>query len=129
MEDLLQHWPFAATALILSVVGQAVKRVFFDDPTAKGWRLIGRKTLPMHPVVVGALLGFIPSMPISPGVVSWSGRILYFAFAGVCSTWAFNVLKQVLKKEGIVLDGNSTKPPPAPAEDVPAPDTDPGGKP
>ena len=63
-----------------------------------------RKTLPLHPVVYGVILGIIPGMPASPGVESIAAKCLYFAGAGILSTWIFSLAKQLLKKRGIELN-------------------------
>lgn len=109
------HWPFVATALIFATVGQVLKAAVWtqrnflrwrvDEPNAVLWRVFwwGRKTLPLHPVGAGALLGLVPAMPTSAGVDSTSGSVLYFAFAGVASTWVFATLKAAAKRKGLDL--------------------------
>ena len=75
----------------------------------------GRKTLPMHPVVAGIGLGFVPGMPVGPGITTGAAVILYFAGAGIASTWAFAVLQTLAKKQGIVIDVPRATDPPPPA--------------
>lgn len=112
MEDVLSHWPFLAAAGIFAVVGQVMKGAVFTLArvrAARGWLhhvlWWGRKTLAFHPVLAGVALGFVPGMPVSPGVSeSAAAHALYFAGAGVCSTWVFALIKGLLKSRGIELE-------------------------
>ena len=117
MDQIIDHWPFAAVALILATLGQVTTRTLFSDAMVKRHRLsaIGRATLPMHPVIAGALLGAC-KLPISIAVDSTQGSVLYFAFAGVASTWAYAVVRGVLKSRGIPVA--------LPGESIPAPGKD-----
>ena len=114
MEEMLQHWPFVAAMLVFATFGMVAKRTFFSEYKAKGggWAWWGRKTLPLHPVAAGMLLAVVPTIPVSPGVEGWSARMLYFAMAGVCSTWAYDVVRAVAKKYDVELSGESARPPP-----------------
>ena len=131
-EAVGDHWPFVAAMLIFATVGQVLKGTVWternflkwrvDKPNAILWRVFwwGRKTMPLHPVAVGALCGrFVPGLPASPGVEGATALMLYFAFAGIGSTWAFAFVKAAAKKRGIDLklpgNGNSA-PPPSKAE-------------
>jgi len=112
MEDVLAHWPFVMATLILAIVGQVAKTTIFSTDLLKrthGSRMgellwVGRKTLPLHPVVAGMALGFVPGMPVSPGVLTLAAKVLYFAGAGMASTWAFAILKGVAKEKGYDLN-------------------------
>src|SRR3990172_3249977 len=111
MDALLSHWPFAAAALIFSVVGQVMKSTIWTLSNVRkyygSWQghLLwwGRKTLPMHPAIAGAALGLVPGISASPGVTGTTMVILYYAMAGVCSTWAFDVVRGVAKSRGIEI--------------------------
>ncbi len=112
---VLPHWPFVAVALILAMVVQVFKNTLFTAEFARVSRFSwwGRKTLPLHPAILGALVGLSKTIAASPGVDTKASRILYFAFAGVASAWVFAIVQGFLKKEGIVLklDGTSDPPP------------------
>lgn len=103
---ILPHWPLLTVTLALAIFGQVLKGSVFSVDMCKRSRFCwwGRKTLPAHPVLIGLLIGFIPGMPVSPGVEGRASRVLYFMAAGVLSTWAFMLLKQFAKKRGIELD-------------------------
>lgn len=124
MADLLAHWPFLTAALIFAAAGQVAKGAVFTREAIRarmpGWQghalWWGRKTLALHPVAVGALVGLIPGIPTSPGVPgTLAASCLYFAGAGIFSTFGFSVLKGLLKQRGIEL-GESQSQPPGPPE-------------
>jgi len=111
-EYILPHWPFVVFALIAAVVVQVVKSTIWTKAHAdkKGrWQWFywwGRKTLALHPVAAGALIGLIPGMPVSlDGAASMAGHACYYAAAGLVSCWAFDVVKALAKKRGIELTG------------------------
>lgn len=104
----LQNWSFIAAMLAFASIGIAMKRLI--PAHLKGWRRWFRATMPMHPVVAGALVGLIPGVPVGVPLDTIAGRCFYFMLAGVFSTWAYSVVKQLLAKKGIVLE--STPPPP-----------------
>lgn len=111
----LAHWPFIAAMFCLAAIGQVAKNTFWTEENARVSKFysFGRKTLPIHPVFLGVFLGvLIHGMPVSPGVEGTSARALYFAFAGVASTWLFSLIKSWAKKEGyeIQLPGESFPP-------------------
>jgi hypothetical protein len=126
-EAIAPHWPFAAATLILAFVGQVVKGTVWTEANFLKWRMEkpnpvlwrffwwGRKTMPLHPVAVGALLGLVPNIPAGTGIEGRPATMLYFAFAGVMSTWAFALVKAWAKKHDIdlKLPGQPSTPPPA----------------
>ena len=105
MDEFLTHWPFVVTALALGSVGQVVKQTLWTKANAAKHAVCwwGRKTMPAHPVVVGLLLGAIPNMPVSPGIEGGAATVLYYAGAGVFSTWGFAILKGAMAKRGYDL--------------------------
>ena len=119
------HWPFVAATLILAFIGQVLKGTVWTREHFLKWRLLtpnrvlwrffwwGRKTLPIHPVVAGGLLGLVPGIPASPQVEGTTALVLYFAFAGVISTWAFAIVKAWAKKQGIDLNLSGQSDPPS----------------
>lgn len=128
-EYVFPHWPFIVATLIFATMGQVMKATVFTKANvvkykasdSKLGRIVGellwwgRKSLPMHPVIAGALLGGVPGIPVSApmGEVATAVKQLYYAGAGMASTWAFAILKSVAKKRGIELDmpRESTVPP------------------
>lgn len=125
--------PFVGWLILASIVGQVMKTLVFTRERAcagKGFWYWGRKTLPLHPVFLGVIIGLV-----WPGEIDgprWVGGTLkgvgYFALAGACSVWGYEVVKTLLKKyEGIdlgALPGESDKPPSGgnePAVSAPAP--------
>lgn len=98
IEILLKHWPFAAAALCIGCIGEVATRVlWYDDPPVK-WRLLGRKTRPLHALLAGILLGLIPGMPTSYPETTANGAIIYYATAGVCSSWGYDVVRFLVRK-------------------------------
>ena len=127
-EAIAPHWPFVAAMFILASIGQVVKGTVWTrdnflkyrmrTPNAVLWRFFwwGRKTLPLHPVAAGALLGLTPGVPLGTGIEGTTAAVLYFAFAGVFSTWAFAIVKAWAKSKDIDLKlpgDSSSAPPPA----------------
>jgi hypothetical protein len=122
-DSLLPHWPFLTTLVIFMMIGQVVKTVVFPrsghltrTPLWLFWW--GRKTLPLHPILCGALLGVLWRSP-EPGITSLPASIGYFAMAGALSVWAYEFLKGLAKKQGIDLSlpgVDETIPPPPPGK-------------
>jgi hypothetical protein len=132
-EQVLPHWPFVMVTAIFAVIGQVMSKSVFtreqaykkrSAPWYKFWETQnfwwwGRETLPLHPIMSGALLGCIWQNPegFDP---AWGlpASAAYFAGAGVASLFAWAVAKAILKKKGINLElpGISSNPPPPPAE-------------
>jgi hypothetical protein len=139
MEELfLSNWAFIATSLVLAFVGQVLKNTAFSKATILRYqkKAIGellwwmRKTLPVHPVAIGAAIGLIPGMPVPAEVTTPAAGMLYYAFAGVMSTWGFSTIRSIAKSRGIELEipgERSTSVPPgstAPAAPTPPPPPD-----
>lgn len=116
---LLPHWPGIAWTVIAAVIGQVMtKHVFTKSKSvARGkhqwfwwW---ARKTLPLHPVAAGFLLGVFwrnpegadPSWGVIPSAI-------YFGAFGGASTWVYEAAKGLLEKRGIDIDGPDSVPPP-----------------
>jgi hypothetical protein len=130
MFDDFTHWPFVVAALIFASIGQTLKRTVLTWERigdGRGWkrRMLwwGRKTLPLHPVLCGALLGLVPGIPTSQSVpVTTAASCLYYAGAGVVSTWIFDLLRGLLKTRGVELSLNvmpSSAPPSTSASSPP----------
>lgn len=125
-DSLLPHWPFLTALVIFMMGGQVVKMVVFPKnghltrkPVWLFWW--GRKTLPLHPIVLGLLLGVVWRNP-EPEVTSLAASMGYFAMAGALSVWAYEFLKGLAKKQGINLElpgvDDSLPPPPRTPSDV-----------
>lgn len=111
-EYILPNWPFVVISLILAMAGQVLKGTIFTKEnmvkyhgTKMGHILWwGRKTMPLHPVLIGAGLAFVPGMPVPVFISTLAAKMTYFSGAGMSSTWMFSIIKQVAKEKGIELD-------------------------
>lgn len=93
------NWPFVAVAVILAIVGEVVKSIVIKGQKTDQIGLKGLfvRTLPLHPVIAGGLLGLVLSATI-PEELATGGTvssILYFALSGALSTWIYNFLKKL----------------------------------
>jgi len=104
------HWSFIAFSCIAAVLMQVLKTTVWAPrrtlhagflSTFLWW---GRKMLPLHPVFLGCLFGLIPGIPAG-GFDSRSvaSRVLYYATAGLMSTWVYDVIKTLAKRKGAGL--------------------------
>lgn len=119
-----QGWSFVAVALVVYYLGQTVKRI----ADRKGWRAEHASeaswfdaTLPIQPVVVGALLMQIP-FPVWEAIDSigkvdgaWAeaaARGAYGALCGALCGQVFEIVQSLFrfgrKKLGISADGRAT---------------------
>jgi hypothetical protein len=113
-KNVYPHAPFYGVMLVLLIIGDRMSsRIFTKErayrayPGTYGrwkWRVYfwGRETLPMQPILMGALIGLAW---LDPEGKSWNraASMAYFATAGAASMilWAFT--KAWAKKKGIVL--------------------------
>lgn len=121
------HWSFFAVAVALAFVGDFIKRLVIPgatiakptrqagervpDPSGEvtpttlakwpWWRRLYYRTLPLHPVVVGTLLGLAMG-GVAPDVVADKpiARVLYYATAGIFCTWVYSGMTQWVKRLG-----------------------------
>lgn len=105
---LIVHWPFVAALVIFMLVGQVVKTNIFTKTAHQtkkpAWLFWwGRKTLTLHPILGGMLLGLVWRNP-EPGIDTLVECMGYFALSGALSVWAYEFLKGLAKKQGIDLD-------------------------
>lgn len=97
------YWGWCVVAAMLALVGEVLKRKAFTEALAvrssfaKWWRA----TMPLHPVIVGALLGALPGMPLPDTLEGTTQAILYYAGAGVASTWAYDVVNTIRRWKGV----------------------------
>jgi hypothetical protein len=98
---LTGHWPFLAVAIILAFIGEVIKGLILGKDKSEmrdnAFTRFYAKTMPLHPIVTGALLGLvlsttIPDVVLTGGVVS---SILYFALSGALSSSIYNLLKSL----------------------------------
>jgi hypothetical protein len=106
----VERWPFWAIAVIFAIIGEFTSKSVFTRPRAyaKGryqsfwwW---GRESLPLHPVLTGAALGFF--VWVDPEGAGWS-RVAsgaYFAFAGAISLVLWVIIKGIAKQRGVDLE-------------------------
>lgn len=111
LEILLEHWPFVAVALIIGGLGEQFKgRLWTKERAAKSrfvWLM--RLTLPLHPVAVGALAGTVPGLAIAEVVTYPARSVVYFAFAGLLSSWAYDTAQRLLARQDLLKELLSTK--------------------
>jgi hypothetical protein len=121
-DNLLPHWAFAAWLVVSMLIGQVMKTAVFPKDGYKTRKPLwlfwwGRKTLTLHPMIAGVLVGAIWRNP-DPLVTNLPAGMAYFALAGALSVWAYELLKGIAKQRGIDLRlpgvDDSTSPPPAP---------------
>ncbi len=117
----LAHWPFMAWAIIAAVIGQVMKasvwtrkRAYTKAKAQWVWWW-GWKTLPLHPIASGFLLGLVWQNPETADPAwSWIASSFYFATAGALSVSLYQVVKGLAKKRGVslTLPGESKAPEP-----------------
>lgn len=116
---VLAHWPFASATLIFMVIGQVMTKNVFTKSAHWTRRPVwfwwwGRKTLPLHPIAAGALLGLLWRNP-EVGVDTLAASMGYFAMAGAASVCTYEILKGLAKERGYDLNlpgVDSSNPPP-----------------
>lgn len=102
MELVREIWPFVSFALFSAVLFQAIKSTIFLPKNMRSKRkyvlLFIKKTFPIYPPLLGILVGLIPNIPTSSFVQeTQAARSLYFAAAGISSTWVFDLVKTFFK--------------------------------
>jgi hypothetical protein len=115
-----KNWPFVAWLVLAMVFGQVMKSSVWtkERATQKGrWQPLFwwmYRTLPLHPMLSGALVGLAWPNPIET-IDSRIASAIYFALAGACSVFAYEVIKSFAKKQGIDLHmpGENDEPPKA----------------
>lgn len=123
MESYFQYWSFVAASMLFATVGTVMKNTVFTNDNIVKYKLQrpwfgellwwGKKTMPLHPVLGGLVMSFIPGIPVADIVKNQAATTLYYCFAGLSSTWAFAVIKGLAKDKGLELDfGDATIPPP-----------------
>ncbi len=122
----IDRWPFFAVLAVFTIIGQFTSTRLFTRERAYGrephWLWYwGRETLPLHPIATGSLLGLFWQDPEGAGW-GWQASVAYFASAGVCSLFAWMLIKGKLKERGIDLKlPGSSVPPPVQPDDITSP--------
>jgi hypothetical protein len=105
---IMPHWPFLSAMVVFMLVGRVMTKNVFTKTAHhnKGkWTWLfwwGRKTLALHPIMAGAVLGMLWREP-EPGMKDMAASVMYFAMSGALSVWAYETLKGIAKKHGIDL--------------------------
>lgn len=103
----ITYWSFIAASLVLYRLGEAAKNVVLgrtkkevDEALKTKWKKVFYETLMVQPVLVGGLMGLVLGATV-PAVISAGGvisSVLYFAMAGVLSTWVYDLVKRTIRK-------------------------------
>jgi hypothetical protein len=106
--NVLPHWPFFAALVLFMISGQVVTTNIFTKTAHRERKPVwfwwwGRKTLALHPMVLGILLGIVWRKP-EVGVDTLPECMAYFATAGGLSVWGYEFLRGLAKKQGIDLN-------------------------
>lgn len=124
--DLLLNPIIVVAALVIGTIGEVVKRVIKAQAGDHGWRGVYYVTLPAHPVIMGALLGLVPWLPIPDMLTKegyeFAGRLGTYILAGVVCKVGYDsiistVRRQLGQDDARRERATSTPPAPAPAKD------------
>jgi len=130
---LTQLWSWVAVGLVVATGGVAAKRLALvlvpasipekDQPR---WYKLWRSTIRWHPVMVGALIGLAPGLPVAAWVPdSPVARAFWFGVAGAVSGQLYAALKDlpsivrtfVSQRLGVSLPNSPPSEPPEPPSD------------
>jgi hypothetical protein len=105
---VLPQWPFFAAMLVFMIIGEVMTRNVFTRTAHHHHKPVwfwwwGRKTLALHPIITGMLLGCFWRNPVD-GVDTLVEACAYFAMAGALSVWAYETIKGIAKNQGVELD-------------------------
>jgi hypothetical protein len=95
--------PLLGQIIVLAYVGEVIKKRFLTHEAARKSKLVRqlRKGLPLFPLIMGALWGLIPGMPVAPGFPEgWIGTVSQGLLAGVLSIVAYDIWKTWAKNRG-----------------------------
>lgn len=125
MEDvqwstLLQSPIIIIMALVIGTLGEVAKRTISAKAGDKGWKGVYYVTLPAHPVIIGALSGLIPWLPIPDALVKeghefW-GRLGAGILSGVVCKVSYDMIISTVRRmlgQAGARTGGSNPPPPA----------------
>lgn len=124
--DLAVSWmPLLVQVIVLAYVGEVVKKRFLTKQAARNSRIAMqlRKAFPLFPLLVGALWGLIPGMPVTPGFMGgWLGAVSQGLLAGVLSIVAYDIWRTWAKDHGYdpeLVKRDSLEPATDPPPDTP----------
>jgi hypothetical protein len=103
--ELLANPIVVITALVIGTIGEVVKRMIRAQAGDRGWRGVYYVTLPAHPVILGALIGLLPWLPIPEALTKegyeFAGRLGTGIFAGiVCKVGYDSIISTVRRQLG-----------------------------
>lgn len=146
------HWPFFVYTGMFAFVGEVMKRQVLtpaneaklEKEASRWWNRKGvgyfvavciltttRIPLPLHPMIAGFFLGFIPGIPLSAGVHYGAQSVLYCMGAGIASNslyaviragfkfWWTNIARKTEPVPDLVLPGDPSNSLPPPPSDAP----------
>ena len=89
--------PFVIVGCVLAGFGQALALVIGDSshPLARFWR----RTAPLHPILLGALLGFAELPVPEPMGEGTAARMLWYCGAGVFSALTYKYVNRAMEKK------------------------------
>lgn len=91
-----------AVAIFLAYLGEGVTRMVFGEagpqPTT-GWRETWRRTLWVHPMIGGALIGlFVPGPEVLPPGIAFA--VIWYGAAGALALPIYRRLEEKLERKG-----------------------------
>jgi len=97
--------------VIFYSIGEVMKKTITKEMATKNKRAwFFRRTLPLHPVLAGIVVGMLPGMPASPEVVTIAEKCLYFALAGATCSWVVNSAKHWARDRGLPVGEEEKSP-------------------
>lgn len=119
---LLQSPIIVIMALVIGTLGEVSKRVISAKAGDKGWRGVYYVTLPAHPVILGALIGLIPWLPIPEQLTKegyeFAGRLGTGILSGVVCKVGYDMIISTVRRmmgQGAAREARETSTPPPPA--------------
>ena len=116
--NLVISWmPLLVQVIVLAYLGEVLKKRYLTKKAAYESKVVKeiRKAFPLFPLLVGALWGLIPAMPVAPGFTGgWLGGVSQGLLAGVLSIVAYDVWRTRAKDYGLdpeLVKKDSLEPP------------------
>lgn len=114
---LLQSPIIIIMALVIGTMGEVAKRTISAKAGDKGWKGVYYVSLPAHPVIVGALFGLIPWLPVpeeltKEGYEFW-GRLGAGILSGVVCKVGYDMIVSTVRRMLGQAGARSSTPPPA----------------
>jgi hypothetical protein len=100
--ELLWNPIIVVIAFVIGTLGEIAKRAVKAKAGDKGWRGVYYVTLPAHPVLVGALVGLIPWLPIPEALTKegfeFAGRLATGLLGGILCKIGYDILVSTAKR-------------------------------